>query len=370
MATELELAVKAALDAERKEQAEKAEKEAALRASIVEELKGEPKYKALFSIGGVEAKDKGLPAEKQETYEYIWNLRHGINPGLAKSAQDRRTLDELTAAEGLPLVPSDLLNEIWIQRQAVSIARKAGIRTFTTNRRVFNIPSEVTPMTAPAVVAEEGAYAENEIVFGTVVATLDKHGSQVTVTEELLEDQSMFQSYFVGAVGRAMGLAENIDLHAILSVTGAQGDVAADSVVTDPELMALYGSLAQVYRQGASWFMNDDTMTYLRAILIATPRAYGEFPAFGGGDWENFMGKPVYCNANWVTRAAAANDENFISFANVGECMALVEHSRGLQIFVDPYTLKDTGWVSYYPSARWDMVAVQAAACVGLQNHV
>jgi len=366
MATEIELAVEAALAAERKEAAEKAEREAALKASIIEELKGEPKYKAMFNIGGKEALDKGLPAEKQETYEFVWNLRHGINPGLAPSTS-RRTLDELTAGEGLPLVPIDLLNEIWIQRQAVSIARQAGIRVFKTNRRVFNIPSEVTPMTAPAVVAEEGAYAENEIVFGTVVATLDKHGSQITCTEELLEDQTLFQNYFTGAVGRAMGLAENIDLAAqLLAVAGVAIGVA--DTPTDLEILTAYFRLPQPYRTSdACWFMNDATQAFMRSMLVLTPRAYGAFGDYSGGDWETFMGKKFYTDPNWL-EMAAGGAVNFLTFANVKEALAMVEHERGLQIFVDPYTLKDTGWVSYYPSARWDMVTVQAAAVCNMLN--
>lgn len=73
MATEIEAAVKAALDAEKAAAAAKEAEKAALKASIIDELKGDPKHRALFSVIS-EDKGKGKPAGEQETHAYVRGL--------------------------------------------------------------------------------------------------------------------------------------------------------------------------------------------------------------------------------------------------------------------------------------------------------
>jgi HK97 family phage major capsid protein len=153
-----------------------------------------------------------------------------------------------------------------------------------------------------------------------------------------------------------MGLAENIDLYAILSAKNGIHTVAGTHVIADDDVMATYFGLFQEYRDGAVWIMGADSVAELRWMLIATPRAYGSYPDFGGGEFDTFMGKRLFENRNWLHTGAGIP---LMTIANLPAGVAMVEHSRGLQIFVDPYTLKGTGWVLYYPSARWDMVLVQ-----------
>lgn len=356
----IEAAVKAFITEREVEAKAVTEAEAAMEAKILKKMEGEPKYRSIFlskdkAIGG----DKGLTPEKQETYEFIWKLRHG-DPMF-------RILEEHEALEGAPMVPADMLNQIWEIRGAVSLVRKiAGesLQLYQTDKLIFNVPSETAAMTALANIAESGAYVANEPAFATVPVTVVKHGSMVTVTEELLEDQSIFQPYFVRATGRAWGLAENVDLAAaLMAVNGVEGAVA--HAPTSAEVIAGYFALAQENRDEGVWFMNDATQAFLRGLLIATPRAFGEWPAFGGGDWETFMGKPLYTNANWLTLAATASAACYITFANLVSGLAWVER-RGLSIRVDPYTSAGTGETRYFPSARFACAVVQATAVANM----
>lgn len=348
-------AVAAALAAEQATLLKAGEAEDAMRAKILLELKEDPKYRATFNIQK-ETKDgltltplqieKGRTIEDiKETHEYIWNLRHAVGGMRAIP------LEETEAAEGLPFVPQDALDEIWLKRDAFSIARQAGIRALTTDRLIFNVPREATPMTAMAVIAEEGAYVANEVAFNLNPVTVAKRGSLLSATEELLEDQSLFQAWILPAVGRAWGLGENIDLHAAL-ITKAGVALATKDAPTDAEIMGCYFALPQAYRNSACWFSADATMLYMRALLIATPRAYGDFPAFGGGEYETFMGKRFFTDANWKTLAVAVADDEFMGFANLSEACALVER-RGVKILVDPYTDSKTGVTNYLPSVRY-----------------
>lgn len=354
---EIEMAVRAVLEGREAKAKAEAEAKAALKAEakaeVLKELQGEPKYRSIFAVNK-EVNDKGLPAEKQATYEFIWKLRHG------DPAFRALPLEESEAAEGGPMVPDDFLNEIWEKRDAVSIARIAGIRVFQTDRLVFNIPAESTPLVALPTVAEEGAYAANTPVFATVPATVVKKGSQISATEELLEDQDLFQSWLVRACGRAWGLAENVDLYAAIDDKAGVA-IATKNVPTDAEILATYFALPQPYREGAVWIMNDATMAYMRGLLITTPRAYGDFPVFGGGAYETFMGHRVFTDANWPTLAVAVAGIEFLTFANLGEACALVER-RGMKILVDPYTQAGSGYTVYYPSVRYCIQAVNTDA--------
>jgi len=352
----------------KKESAIEAEK--AMRAKIEKELKADPKYRATFNTQK-EIKDglfvtpeqeaRGRTIEDlKETHEYIWNLRHAIGGMRAIP------LEETEAAEGLPFVPQDALDEIWLKRDAFSIARLAGIRVLQTDRLIFNVPREATPMTAMAVIAEAAAYVANEVAFNLNPVTVVKRGSLLSATEELLEDQSLFQAWILPAVGRAWGLGENIDLHAAL-ITKAGVAIALKDAPTDAEIMGAYFALPQVYRKGACWFSADATMLYMRALLIATPRAYGDFPAFGGGEYETFMGKKFFTDANWKTLAVAVATDEFLGFANLNEALSLVER-RGVKILVDPFTDAGTGVTNYYPSVRYAITAQNPDAISNLTD--
>ena len=367
---ELQVAVAGALKAERESLAAVEAARADMKKSILDELKGDPKHRAIFNTQK-ETKDgliltpekaaRGTTIEDlKETHEYMWNLRHAVGGMRAIP------LEEHEAAEGLPFVPQDALNEIWLKRDAFSIARQAGIRVLQTDRLIFNVPREATPMTAMAVIAEQGAYVANEVAFNLNPVTIAKRGSKLSATEELLEDQTLFQNWIQGAVGRAWGLGENIDLHAAL-ITKAGVALATKNVPTDAEILGCYFALPQAYRNGACWFSNDSTMLYLRSLLITTPRAYGDFPAFGGGEYETFMGKRYFTDANWPTLAVAVATVEFMGFANLSEACSLVER-RGIQILVDPYTDAGTGVTNFYPSVRYVISAQNTDAISNLTD--
>jgi len=240
------------------------------------------------------------------------------------------------------------------------------MRTLTTDKLVFNIPSETAAIAILPTVAEEGAYVVNEPAFTTVAVTMLKKGSMITVTEEMLEDQSLFQAYLAGAAGKALGLAENkVLFDAINTVDGVEiGNAGAPTVA---EFDAKYFSLAQEYRPEAVWITNDATIGYIRGLLIATPRAYGSYPDLVPGDVERFQGKPIFANSNWPTLAAAGDDALFMSFINLSEAIAWVDR-KGLQILVDPYGDASNGRVRYFPSARFAAAVVQSTALVGTDD--
>ena len=149
-------------------------------------------------------------------------------------------------------------------------------------------------------------------------------------------------------------------------------ETAGTHTLTDGELLTGYYALLQEYREGATWLMNDLTLAYIRAMLVATPRAYGELgfqPLSMGEAGEMLMNHRVFTNANWDPITTAADDVKIIDFVNLDECIYWVER-RGLSIFVDPYSARaSAGVINYLPSARFAGVTVNAAALSGIDDH-
>jgi HK97 family phage major capsid protein len=355
---------------EAKKTAEKADAEklaaekATLRASILEELKGDPKHRALFNINSI--KD----GEDKETFEFIYNLRMaGKNrkPGLFSA----RTLEESEALEGGPMVPTGLLNEIQELMKESSIVRKSGMRIIPVDTLVINVPRETTAMTAPATVAEEGAYQANEPAFATTAVTQVKKGSLITVTEEMLEDQSLFQNYLTRAASFAMARAENAHLFALIDANDGT-EIATQHAPTAGEVIDLYFSLTGPYRDNAVWLMNDAWLGYLYGLETSNARAFwtpAQLGGFGGpGAPVTLMGKPVFTSAeNWRDKTAA-DDEGIIDFINLDRAIVWMER-RGLQIFVDPYGDALNGRTRYFISSRFAGAVVNTAALKRLDDH-
>ena len=364
-------AVAAALAAEQANLLKAGEVEDAMRAKILLELKEDPKYRDTFNINKLTG-DKGLTAEKLETFSYMRAL---IEDGkrVAEGGQPlmRAALEESEAAELGPMVPTDLADQIKVLRGKYSLVRKTGMSVMQTDKLTFSVPTETTAVTEAATIAEEGAYTDLQPVFAAKPTTMLKKGGFIAVTEEALEDQDLFQAYLAKAGGKALALAENTVLNGLL-VTVAGVEVAASHTLTDAELMTGYYALAQEYRDTAQWIMNDLTLAYIRAMLIATPRAYGEFGFLLGsmGEMgETLMNHRVFTNANWDPITTAANDVKIIDFVELDECLTWVER-RGMSIFVDPYSQRlSAGTINFLISARFNGVVTNAAALSGIDDH-
>lgn len=376
----------AAMRAEEKElEVAEAEKETAMRAKIEKELKEKPNYRATFNINDIDDKEAKKDAVKEENFAFVRGLiqdakivAQGGTPryfsGLPSDSTDaKRVLEETEAAELQSMVPEDLHNKIHGLLGKYSLVDKMaakGLMTiYKTDKLIFNVPAETTAMTLLADIAEEGAYVANEMAFAAKTATMQKVGNYLSVTEEALEDQDLFQQYLVKACAKAIALSKNLDLHTLMDAIAGTA-IGTTDVITDAEVIANYYALPQEYREGSAFIMNDLTLAYIRAMLIATPRAYGEFgfaPMSMGELGEFFLNKPVFTNDNWVALVGGATNDAGVSFANFDECIYWVER-RKMSIFVDPYSTKlSAGTVNFLPSARYAGVTVNAAAASGIE---
>ena len=332
------------------------EKEAAMRAKIEKELKEKPNYRATFNIGGVESKsgaamritqdEKDLGwdvGDKEEVEACIWNLMH---PTQAPRAM--RVLEESEALEGGPLIPTPLLNKIVALKDEYSLVSKLGIQKYVTDSLTLTVPRENAGMAVFATINEEANYVVNEPAFEGTTCTVVKKGSMITATEEMLEDCAIFEPYFVALCARKWGLTENLELFTKLKATDTIG--LASATFTQPEIDAWMFAMTEPWAEGnVSIIMKQSTMATIRGLLIGTPRAYGNFPDFGGKSHASLFGFPCYLNSNWDVVASGAGALQ-MSMVNP-DALAYVER-RGLSIKVDPYGDALAGRVRYFPSYR------------------
>ena len=324
----------------------------ALRASVIDELKADPKYRAVFSVIKETVGTEKLTAEKQETHEYIWSLRHGGTPAM-------RVLEETEAAEGLAFVPEELDAQVQILRDEISLVSALGIERRKSNRLIYNFIREDSGMGALALIAEEGAYVANEPAFALLPATVSKFGSMIVATEELLEDQSIFQTWFIGAVARKWALAENTLLFDVLKAGGTVGTSSA--TFTTSEIDAFAFTITEPWAADAHLVMLASTMANIRGKLVATPRAYGEFPAFGGREFPSFMGFQTHLNTNWEAVGSGAGDVTMTLVHP--QAVGWVERA-GISVLVDPYGDAVNGRTRFFPRVRFTCVNTQALGVV------
>lgn len=386
-------AVAAALEASAKAEADEAAAEEAMRAKIlkdmgIEEEEAERKYVRAFNVikrgkGPTltkEDEEKGLTLEdKQESAEYMRGLfeagrivREGGTPPARYVLPDagRAALEETEALEIGPMAPTEVAGQIKVLRGKYSLVDRTGMTRLPASRLTFSVPAETTAVTELATIAEEGAYTDLQPAFAAKTATMLKKGGYIAVTEEALEDQTLFQAYLPGAAAKALALAEN-EVLSVLTESVDGTEIAVTHTPSDAETIALYYGLAQEYRDGAVFIMNDAWLGYFRGLLVATPRAYGEFgfnPMSMGEAGEAFMNKPVFTNGNWAD-LTAADDVKIVDFVNLDECISWVER-RALSIFVDPYSTRlSAGTVNYLISARFNGVVTNTAALNGMDDH-
>jgi HK97 family phage major capsid protein len=299
--------------------------------------------------------------KKGEAFEFFEALRRG-DPRM-------RTLEEEEAAEGLPMVPQAAYDQILSMKPETSLIDRLGIRRWACGSAIANIPVEVTGQALPAAILEEGAYVANEPAFALRAITLIKYGCLVTCTEELLEDQALFQSWFPGAIARRMALQENTILNTRLTAGGTVGvHLAATHTLTEAQLMTAYQVMPDPWRNGAKALMHDLTAQAIHSLLIATPRAFQPSISF---EWKandgNFMGMPLVLSSHITPITTALDTIPVIFFLNPDGLVFV--HNSGIQITRDDYGAAATGHIRFMSSQRFNIVIGDPLSVVRVEDH-
>ena len=112
------------------------------------------------------------------------------------------------------------------------------------------------------------------------------------------------------------------------------------------KLIDLQHALPPVYRQNATWLMNDNTLNVIRKFKDGEGN-YLWRPGLAENAPDTLLGKPVEIDDNMPDIGASAYP---VAFGDFQRAYTIVDHMSGTRLIRDPYTTK--GFVNFYVTKR------------------
>ena len=291
----------------------------------------------------------------------------GANPASDGTIDlERHDLTKGTATDGAELIPTGFvrtLQEHLIENNGI---RRTNAQVFTTSSgENLLVPATTTHGTA-TLVAEGGAFLENDAQFKQVTMNAYKFGQMVQVSTELIQDSAVdLLSYLGRAAGIAIGTVtgtynvtgtgtaqpEGIANAPTAGVTGGAG---TGLTVAANDLISLYHSLVTGYRARGFWVMNDATAAYIRKLRDDTGgTGLGNFiwqPGLQAGQPDSLLGRPVVTDPAVAVMAINAYS---IAFGDFSSYFAFRDVNTVTFDRSDDFAFS-TGLVSFRSSLRTD----------------
>jgi HK97 family phage major capsid protein len=237
-----------------------------------------------------------------------------------------------TATDGAELIPTGFvrtLQEHLIENNGI---RRTNAQVFTTNSGEALLVPKTTGHGTATLVAEAGAFLENDPQFAQVSLGAYKFGQLIQVSTELIQDSAINLLEYLGrAAGTAIGVVtgtynvtgtgsaqpEGISNSPTAGVTGGAG---TGLTVTANDLISLYHSIVSGYRARGYWVMNDLTAAYIRKLRDDTGGSgLGNFiwqPGLQAGAPDTIFGRPVVTDPNVAAMAINAYSIAFGDFSS------------------------------------------------------
>jgi len=309
----------------------------------------------------------GLPNAEQWAPKTIEVSFDSFNGRVARDGRlEFHDLTKGTATDGAELIPTGFvrtLQEHLIENNGV---RRTNAQVFTTSSGENMLVPKTTGHGTATLVAEAGAFLENDAQFAQVTMNAYKFGQLVQVSTELLQDSAInLLDYLARAAGIAIGTVtgtynvtgtgtaqpEGIANAPTAGKTGATGQTLT---VIGNDLIDLYHSIVSGYRARGFWVMNDLSAAIIRKIRDDTGgTGLGNFlwqPGLQAGAPDTIFGRPVVTDPAVATMAANAYS---IAFGDFSAYFAFRDVSTVIFDRSDDFAFS-TGLVSFRSSLRSD----------------
>jgi HK97 family phage major capsid protein len=253
-------------------------------------------------------------------------------PGLDGTINlEKHDLTKGVATDGAELIPTGFvrtLQEHLIENNGV---RRTNAQVFSTSTGENLLVPATTGHGTATLVAEGGAFLENDAQFKQVTMNAYKFGQLTEVSTELIQDSAID---LLGYLGRAAGTAigtvtgtynvtgtgtaqpEGIANAPTAGVTGGAG---SGVTVLANDLINLYHSIVTGYRGRGYWVMNDSTAAYIRRLRDDTGGSgLGNFiwqPGLQAGQPDSLLGRPVVTDPAMAAMAINAYSIAFGDFS-------------------------------------------------------
>lgn len=271
-----------------------------------------------------------------------------------------------TATDGAELIPTGFVRTLQEHLIEMNGVRRTNAQVFTTSSgENLLVPATTTHGTA-TLVAEGGAFLENDAQFKQVTMNAYKFGQLVQVSTELIADSAVnLLEYLARAAGIAIGTVtgtynvtgtgtaqpEGIANSPTAGVTGGAG---TGLTVLANDLISLYHSIVTGYRSRGYWVMNDSTAAYIRKLRDDTGGSgLGNFiwqPGLQGGAPDTIFGRPVITDP---AMAAMAINAYSIAFGDFSAYFAFRDVNTVIFDRSDDFAFS-TGLVTFRSSLRTD----------------
>ncbi len=369
------------IEAKKKENEEKVREVARqeeMKAKMAEMVDLAMKAAPAINGGGPALNLKTQPGDDENKAFWFW-MRTGDKGAYKTSYYENEAVED----EGGAVVPVDFYNRIVEKRDIGSIVRQCGAEVYETTAKTVDVPVEQTREGAPVATAESQTSTQTSYSVNAVQTPLDmipvtviKYTRLHLMSEEALEDNKANLETFMGnRIGRAFGLLENT---LFLSGTGTGAtpmgamygstkgkDAAAASAVSAADVLGLYYSLGQPYRDGAAWVMRGTTEAAIRGLagnffsFAPTPQG-----SVGGLGLDTLVGRQRVFNSDEIV--ALSTSTKSILFGNFNFYMIVQRRGITIKRLTERYA--DVGQIGFLASERVGGVITQAEAFMHLLN--
>lgn len=265
-------------------------------------------------------------------------------------------LQEDTNSEGGYLVPLEFERVLYEARDKVDpIFQLAGRLNLSAKEKA--VPY-VASYGAASLIAEEGSYSDTDDAFGQVVFHAYKFGRICKASDELIADAAFdIAGHLAASFGRAIGKAEasyfwtgdgSGEPNGVITAAGTGVTTAAANKITADEIIDLYYSLPEEYRNGAVFVFNDATVKEIRKLKDGNGQ-YIWVPGFNGQP-DTLLGKPLHTSA-YIDTIAATKAVGV--FGNLAECYKIADRS-GFEFKILNELYAANGQVGFRGTGRTD----------------
>lgn len=268
----------------------------------------------------------GEPGEIDAMTAVALYLRFGNNVTPEQAVAIRNAMSTTTTTEGGYTVPSEVAAMVVDAMKAYGGMRDVAEILTTEGGNALSFPTSDGTSEVGEIVAENGAATGADITFGTAAVNPYMYSSKkIALPWQLISDSAIDVVSFV-TERLATRLARITNTHYTVGTgssqpfgviarasTGKTGTTGQTLTVIYDDLFDLKHSVNSAYRKGASWMMNDLSVSIVSKLKETTGRPIWE-PAVTAGAPDMLLGYPVQTNDDVAVMAASAKSIAFGNF--------------------------------------------------------
>ena len=219
---------------------------------------------------------------------------------------------------------------------------------------------------AAALIAEEGSYGDTDDAFGQVVFHAYKFGRICKASDELIQDAVFdIMGYLAKSHGKSIGKCQagyywtgtgSNQPQGVLTAAGTGVTAAATNAITADEVIDLFYSLPEEYRDNAAFVIHNTTVKLLRKLKTSGSGEYIWAPGFNGTP-DTILGKPMHTSVN-IPEVAA--NKAVIAFGDFEACYKIADR-QGFNFKVLDQLYAATGQIGFRGDQRSDGKGIYAS---------